>query len=238
MFTVLIAESDNQIKEAIRQMEQDLRILVVPNLKRALEVAELEAIDIFMLDIGLANEQGLELVKKLRESYPHQPIIIGSSEKELSFPKLVHDEIENLAFLEKPYSLDKLAMKIKRALDIAEHQTSKKLIVEQKGFTHLFEIQDIMYIGSIKGAKELEIVLYDRVKKRLINKTLKGITLNKLMADLPYKKALIRCHNSYIVNPQMIVKWNHSPMQGNSVILKYQDIEIPIGKTYRNNIHF
>lgn len=240
MFTVLIVEDDNkirdQIEKTIQQMKEDFKTLAVHDIKSALELAEMVAVDIFILDVKLPDGNGIELAKKLRVTYPNQPIIIESSEQDLSFQKLVHDEIENLAFLEKPYSWEKLQTKMERALDIVKNQTTRKLVIEQNGFTYFFELNEVMYIETIKGSKWVDIVLYDRERDSLVRKTLKGFTLNKLIEDLPYKNALMRCHNSYIVNPQMITRWNYSPAQGNTIILKYQNIEIPIGKTYRNKI--
>lgn len=240
MLRVLIVEDDNKIQEqiekTIHQIGQNFKTLVAHNIKMALMLAESFAIDIFILDVALPDGNGLDLAKRLRVTYPNQPMIIESTEQDLSYQKRVHDEIENLAFLEKPYPWEKLKRKVSRAADIAKSLATKKLVIEQNGLSYFFEINDILYIETIKGAKMIEIVSYDREVENLKKVRFRDVPLSKLMENLPDKNTLIRCHNSYIVNPKMMTKWNHSSLQGNSIVLKYQNIEVPIGRTYRNKI--
>ena len=239
MITVLIVENvqgmQRQIKKTIQQVEDRLKILAADDIRSALKLAKMVPVDIFIININLPNSNELDFAKKLRGSYPNQPIIITSSEHDLAFQKLVHDEIENFTFLEKPYSWEQLKAKMKRALALVRNQTSQKLFIEQKKATFQFEINEIMYIETDKSrARMVAIVLYQQ--GNLVRKTIRDVTLTQILEALPGQNLLLRCHNSYIVNPQMIARWNHSPLQGYTIVLKYQDITIPIGKTFRNTL--
>lgn len=240
MYTILVVEDNciiqDQIENTIKQMNPEIKILKAATKKQALEILEIAAIDIFILDIKLPDGDGIDLAKIIRKHHPNHPIIIESSEGDVHYQNRIHDEIENLAFLEKPYEWEKLKTKMKRALDIIDGRGLRRLAIEQNGCVEFIEIDNIVYIEKLKGFKKLMLVEYDRKNQCLIEKIYTSITLTKLIEEmLPYKNALIRCHKSYIINPQKTIKWKISYHQGSQIILKHH-IEIPVGKMYQDQV--
>lgn len=237
MCTILIVEDDTvireQIESSLNSIDRNIKILKSKEGKKALEIASVVKIDIFIFDIGLPDWDGIQLAKEIRKIYPHQPIIIESSQSDAQFQIDVHDQIENLAFLKKPYSIEKLITKIKVALDIVESLGTKQIKIKQNGFSRLIEINDILYIEKVKGKKKIEIVLYNHHQRTITREEFMGITLSSLLESLKNKRELFRCHKGYIINPKMIEKLNYA---NNTISLKYTDEEIPIGKTYKSTI--
>lgn len=236
MYTVLIVEDDNKLRNKIEKMiyhmDQGLKILSACSKKSALKITELVAIDIFILDIELPDGNGIDLAKELRVEYPNQPIIIESSERDIIYQKRIHHEIENLAFLEKPFLLKDLQKKVARAIELVKNQKSRKLIIQQNGFKLILDTRDVMYFETVKGFKKIQAVSYNQ--GRIVKKLIHGYSLSRILDELSCK-TLIQCHRSYIVNSQMITKWNFCDSQGYSLVLKH-DIEIPIGKTHRRQL--
>lgn len=234
MAVILIIEDDTaitaQIESVINNITNDNKILKTREGKKALEIAENVDIDIFIIDIGLPDLDGIQLAKELRKSYHFQPIIIESSNSDIHYQVQVHDQIENLAFLCKPYTDEKLSQKIRHALDRVENMNFNQLKIKQNGYSRVINIQDILYIEKVKGRKRIEIALYNKDLNTITKEEFASISLNAIFDLLQNEKDLCRCHKGYIINPKMIEKLNYA---NNTISLKYTTVEIPIGKTYK-----
>jgi DNA-binding response OmpR family regulator len=95
--------------------ELGFHVLEAPSAARALELAQAHkgGIAFAMVDLGLPDRPGEELVCELRGLYPTLPIIIASGKG----AGAVDDGIRSLAhvtFLTKPYDFDVLRMTIER----------------------------------------------------------------------------------------------------------------------------
>jgi len=235
---ILIIEDDtiisNHIENCINSIgRDDIRILKAKEGLKALEIARMMEVSVFVVDIGLPDCDGIELAKTIRKTYVHQPIIIQSSKDDPLFRLQVHDQIENLAFLCKPYSDEKLIAKISHALSMAENLGTNQLRINQNGFTEIIEICNIIYIEKVKGKKMIDIVLYNHDKQCLTKDSFIGLSLSALL-DIPdNKRDLLRCHKGFIVNPKMIERLNYV---NNTISMKYTQEEIPIGKTFKGNL--
>jgi len=237
LFILLIVEDDPtisaQIETCINSINRDIKVLKTKKGKIALKMAGIINFDAFILDIGLPDWNGIELAKELRKTYPMQPIIIESSEGDTHYQTQIHDQIENLAFLKKPFLNEKLIVKVNHALDIAQNLSTNSLKIEQNGFSSFIELKDVLYIEKVKGQRKIEIVSYHKHKQKLMREEFRNLTLSSLLDILKDKKSLLRCHKGYLINPKMIERLNYA---NNTVTLKYTDEEIPIGKTYKNAI--
>ena len=237
MYAVLIVEDDkkisSQIEKAICSIGREVRVLKASEGASALEIAKTMAISVFVIDIGLPDCDGIELAKEIRKMYPYHPIIIESSRSDANYQMQIHDLIENLAFLSKPYSNEKLIMKVNHALDIAENIGSNQLRINQNGFSKLFDINDIIYIEKVKNRKRIVIHSFDQNRKCLMHEELMGLSLNAIMEMLKEERELFRCHKGFIINPKMIERLNYV---NNTISMKYAPEEIPIGKTFRKSV--
>lgn len=239
MAAILIIEDDTVISDNIESCiygmgRDNIRVLKSKEGMEALEIAKMMEVNVFIIDVELPDCDGVDVANAIRKIYPYQPIIIQSSNHDPFFQLQVHDQIENLAFLCKPYSDEKLITKINDALNIAENIGTSQLKINQNGIPKVIEICNIIYIEKIKEKKIIDIVLYDQDKQCLVRDSIAGLSLSALLDLLEYKRNLFRCHRSFIINPKMIDRLNNV---NNTISMKYTQEEIPIGKTFKSAIN-
>lgn len=236
MIVILIVEDDIHIREEIEKtvnsIDRDIRILTSKDGKEALTIIESIAIDIFIIDIGLPDWDGIALAKEIRKNYQYSPIIIESSKGNSTYQNKVLKEIKNLAFFRKPFSYSEFTAITKYAINLVKNLNVKKLLIKQNNQLRIFMLQDILYIEKIKNKKRFCIVSYDNDINDLIEEEFFGYTLDTLL-ELS-ENELIRCHKSFLVNPKMIKKINYT---NDTVTLKYTETQIPLGKTFKNIIY-
>jgi DNA-binding response OmpR family regulator len=95
--------------------ELGFRVLEASSAARALELAQTHkgAIAFAMVDLGLPDRPGEELVCELRGLYPTLPIIIASGKGAGAVNGGVRS-LANVAFVTKPYDFDNLRVTIER----------------------------------------------------------------------------------------------------------------------------
>ncbi|MGO1652754.1 LytR/AlgR family response regulator transcription factor [Senegalia sp. (in: firmicutes)] len=201
MSKVLIVEDNElirkQVIKIIREIDDDIEVLFEEYSAKALEIAELTDIDIFILDIGLKDYSGIELGHQLRNlnKYIITPIIFITSmvNEELE----AFREIHSYAFITKPFKEEKVKQVLTPIIEnCIKNEKESCLIIKQKENTYIIPTNEIVYIESqIK-----RIYIYTLSEKHEI----KSYTLNKLMKEL--KDDFIRIHRSYIVNKNYITK--------------------------------
>lgn len=224
---VLVVEDELIIADNICDTLEDLGYEVTEpaiNYTEAFAIIEEEKPDIAILDIQLSGRKtGIDIAKKINEDYNFPFIFLTSNADEYTIDEA--KEVAPPAFLVKPFSKDDLFSAIEIALSNFNNSNSKfddekdDLFVKTKtGYTKL-KIQDIVYVKSLHVY--LEVVLKSR-EKFLIRKS-----MDQMLSFL--NDSFMRTHRSYIVNFNYIESIESSK-------LKIHQFEIPIGKTYRDNI--
>jgi DNA-binding response OmpR family regulator len=91
------------------------RVLEASSAARALELAKAHqgGISVAMVDLGLPDRPGEELVCELRDLYPTLPIIIASGKGAGAIDGNVRS-LANIAFVTKPYNFEDLREAIER----------------------------------------------------------------------------------------------------------------------------
>ncbi|WP_129543888.1 response regulator transcription factor [Serratia sp. 1D1416] len=74
------------------------------------------AFSLVILDIGLPQVDGLQLLKKIRRRYPQQPILIYTAQEEDIYARMAHAAGAN-GFVNKGSTLEQLVWAIERVLD-------------------------------------------------------------------------------------------------------------------------
>jgi DNA-binding response OmpR family regulator len=98
--------------------ELGFHVLEASSAAQALELARdhYGVIAFAMVDLGLPDRPGEELVCELRELYPTLPIIIASGKGVDAIDDGVRS-LANVAFVTKPYDFERLRVTIKRVSD-------------------------------------------------------------------------------------------------------------------------
>lgn len=128
MTTVLIVDDEPQILRALQINLHAHGYVVVPapNGTTALAAAQTAAIDVVVLDLGLPDMDGLEVIAGLR-GWTEVPIIV------LSARHGSHDKVEALDagaddYVTKPFGLDELLARLRAATRRAGPQAAEPLV--------------------------------------------------------------------------------------------------------------
>lgn len=99
--------------------------------------------DLLILDIGLPNERGTTLCKRLRDLHPkhHIPTLLMTSETSLCAEKEAF-EAGALDFLHKPFSKESLLARTKTHLELQAHREALECQIEEKT-KHIVSLQNI-----------------------------------------------------------------------------------------------
>lgn len=113
---ILIVEDDSQIRSFIKYSleKEGYRSISTSNAKGALSLLISEQIDLILLDLGLPDIDGMEVIKKVRE-WSEVPIIVVSARDQDKEKVLALDEGAD-DYLTKPFSANELLARIRVAI--------------------------------------------------------------------------------------------------------------------------
>ena len=170
---------------------------------------------IFILDICIDQDDGIELAKNILQLFPSSQIIFISSFLEKAIDVY---EVEHCYFIYKP----KLEAYLPDALNKASHKIEEAkqcLIIQLKDKVKVIRFADIIYIERNKRNTFIHTV----------SETIRyAENLNLLDEQLP--DYFIRCHNSFIFNIKFALE-----IKRTSVLLENR-ITIPVSRKYQLNV--
>ncbi len=121
MKTILIIDDEESIRESLIGILEDegFRTLFARNGEEGLEMLREESPDLILLDIWMPGMDGIETLRRIKESSPEQQVVImsghGTIETAVRATKLgAYD------FIEKPLSLEKVLLTIQNAMRIGQ----------------------------------------------------------------------------------------------------------------------
>ena len=133
---ILVVEDDNSVKNLITTTlkAHDYRYLTAPNGGGAILEASSHNPDIVLLDLGLPDIDGVEVIKKIR-TWSNVPIIVISARSEDT------DKIDALDagaddYLTKPFSVEELLARLRvtqRRLNMIQNETAAEAAVFTNG---------------------------------------------------------------------------------------------------------
>ena len=115
-FRVLIVDDEPPIRKLLRMGlgTQGYEVLDAPNGKAALELMAQKP-DLVILDLGLPDMQGLDLLRRIREQNESVPIVVLSSRGDET-AKVQALDIGADDYVTKPFGMDELLARIRAAL--------------------------------------------------------------------------------------------------------------------------
>ena len=124
--TVLVIEDNQQIRRYIGYAlkEESFRVLDAPTAQRGLSVLVSEIVDLVLLDLGLPDYDGMDVIRKIRE-WSQVPIIVVSARDQA---REKADALDAGAddYLTKPFSTTELMARIRVALRHLYRETKSK----------------------------------------------------------------------------------------------------------------
>lgn len=183
---------------------------------------------LLFMDIQMPNMTGLDVLKQLGEST--FPIILTTAFDQYALDGFNFGVTD---YLLKPYTLERLKQALQKArrmmpatedsVSATAPQTSiASISVRCEGRNELVEVASIESLEALKDYTRL--TLTDGRKLTTLG------TLTSMEQQLP-SETFIRVQRSYVVNLKRVQSYN---MQSLRLV---SGIEIPIGKTYREEVH-
>ncbi len=130
--SVLIVDDDPSTCALCADIARDvgLQVLVAETTEAALEILERSAVDILLTDLKVPELGGLELLRRVREHYPHVSAIVltqyGSIETAIEATRL-----GALDYVTKPFHIEELRGKLERLINSIEMDQENRLLREQ-----------------------------------------------------------------------------------------------------------
>jgi CheY-like chemotaxis protein len=152
--TILIVDDDNVSLNLLSKLVEKMNchVLVASDGLQALEALESHAVDVVVADYDMPNMDGLELLKKVKETYPRLPYILVTAYSNL---RVIREawEFGAFDFFQKPVFVDRLNQTIRLALEYGH------LSIARRRFPKLEELQpdpDLLTVGVVR---ELAVAL-------------------------------------------------------------------------------
>lgn len=149
--SILVVEDDAPVRNLITTAlkSHDYRYLTAPNGERAILEASSHNPDIVLLDLGLPDMDGMEVIRKIR-SWSNMPIIIISAKCEDS------DKVDALDagaddYLTKPFSIEELLARLRvtqRRLSVMKSEASAEDSVFINGELRIDYAAGCAYLGE------------------------------------------------------------------------------------------
>ncbi len=118
-FNILFVDDDEDCCELIIAMLHysgvDYKVTVAPTPRQALDLLANKSFDLFIIDYSLPEMSGVDLCRRIRETYAKTPIIFYTATAQAQKRKEAMDAGAN-AYLVKPNDLDNIIETIKNLL--------------------------------------------------------------------------------------------------------------------------
>jgi two-component system response regulator AtoC len=123
--TILVVEDEPAQREALCAfLGEEYTMLEAANGPEALAHVREQAVDLVFLDLRLGREDGLDILRKLRDEAPGLPVIMLTAHgtPEHAFTAYRHGAVH---FMSKPYKLDELKERVRYEFEAAELRREK-----------------------------------------------------------------------------------------------------------------
>ena len=243
MITVAVVEDEQGIAHRTKwfiwkTFKRELQVLIAGTYKDAAEMIENGLADIYIIDIGLPDGDGENLIIMIREKSFYTPIIVQSTKDDMKYRLKVLDEYDRIKYLTKEVMFEGLVKGLAWARREVKNTQLHQIWIPRRGTTESVNMYEVCYVERIRNEQNLHIELYDFDSRAYKSKERKNMSLDKFMQAHNELGLFLRCHSSFIVNKKMIEEIR----QGDSELLMQfrgdRDVEIrvPIGPTYKKSV--
>lgn len=227
MAKVMIVEDNiiiaRGLEKIVQSISKNIDITTTGYAKEALDNANIQDFDLFLLDIQLNDYSGYELAQELRDidRYKLTPIVFITAipTREL----MAFKEIHCYDYIVKPFKEEEVIEVVETLINygIKKNNEINYLSLVQRDYIYRVNIEEIIYMESTRGKIKLKTV-----KEEII---LSNYTLYKLLEELTDE--FVQCHRGFVINTNYIEKMDKA---NNSIKLKNINEIIPIGRKFKD----
>ncbi|MFZ5775585.1 MAG: sigma-54-dependent transcriptional regulator [Thermodesulfobacteriota bacterium] len=130
--TILIIDDEASIRETLAGIlaDEGFSPLAAADGEQGLKRLEEQGIDLVLLDIWMPGIDGMEVLKRIRESWPDLPVIMISGHGTIE-TAVAATKLGAFDFIEKPPSYDKIILSINNALQLAKLRRENRILRQQ-----------------------------------------------------------------------------------------------------------
>jgi len=239
VYSILILEDEqafiNKMEGVIKSLDVECKVISAYTVEEALEKAASASIDVFLVDINLNQMRtGIDFMKEIRVTHPISPIIVVSSLAELHYKIQVFNELKVLGYIDKPFNNDALVSDLLKAFEISKIVNTRTVTFKRQNLTRTYLTKNIYCIQRMpNGKKKIVVTAADELTPTITNDefSIKS-SLTEVLDFFENEGDIIRCHQSWLVNPKFIRGFDVSKEE----LVLINNIKIPLGDTYKRNV--
>ena len=150
MANILIVEDEPKMLRLLelKLSEEGWTIFSAGDAESGLKILSVEAIDLVLSDIKLPGMSGIEFLQAIRRVHADTPVVLmtayGSVEKAVDAMKSGAND-----YVLKPFSLDEIALVVRKELDVRTLRTENRTLREELG--HRYAYPNIFYFTGFRG---------------------------------------------------------------------------------------
>lgn len=131
-YLILVIDDEEGIRESLKGILEDegYEVLTAESAEEGMKIFEEQSPDLVLLDIWLPGMDGIEALKRMRDRRPSVPVIMISGHGTIELA-VKASKLGAYDFLEKPLSLERVLITVKRALDVAHLEGTLKALKEE-----------------------------------------------------------------------------------------------------------
>lgn len=215
----LVCDDEAQVREQLQKAVEELIGVgscdVCGDQESLLRAVENNTYDVVIMDIEWnGEERGIHFAEMLKAQSPLTEVIYLTGYTQKYVQQVFFHPSNLCGFLMKPLEMEMLEKSLKKVEKKQDEKKHFRFIFQHKGITYSVDYGSILYVES-RGRK-----LYIHTQKETI------ICFQKLNeAEKAFPQQFVRCHQSYLVNMDMICKIDKS----HTVLLENEEI-LPISK--------
>ena len=147
--TILLVEDEKEIADTLNYAltSEGFTPIWVSNSKDALAALDEHAIDLGIFDVGLPDGNGFELLKKVRQTDEHLPVMFLTARSE-EIDRIVGLEIGADDYVVKPFSPREVVTRVKVILKRSKRKAHPEKARTKLQFQHIEERRVVEYLGE------------------------------------------------------------------------------------------
>jgi DNA-binding LytR/AlgR family response regulator len=210
MLNFLIIEDNEDERKSVEKLclseFDNINPICVDNASAALERIKCGDIDVYVVDYCLSSSgmNGEEIIRIIRETDSFSYIIVFSAyANELQQESRLHIQYKRITFLQKPSSNEEIIMLFKNISEEALNCGRRELSFDSNIGYEVIQIENVLYIENDSDMRL--ICIYIVVGDEIVDvKKIKYYSFSKIYEGLRVKGDLIKCHKSFLVNPDKV----------------------------------
>jgi two-component system, LytTR family, response regulator len=192
----------------------------------AIKIMGNEPVDLIFLDVQMPGINGIDFIKLIQGNCH---VILCSAYKEFAMDGFENDVID---FLLKPITYTRFIKGVQKVVQLVKQTQSVKIEYPDTD-NHIFVKNGIR--GKVIKLPFDELLFAEAQKNYVTFHLISGkiityMTITDAEAKLP-PKLFLRVQRSYIIRLDRVIM-----IEGNMVSLKYTDVKVPIGDTYKEKL--